>query len=116
MCYNVCIKIDEKSINSRNTKPAHRANERNHMNSNEAYEHAMELINQLPPTTYNRPDSLSRRGDTLIARFAYNVKWTKKQAIADWRETMQRLFPTATIEKVTADRKNHVRAYLHFTQ
>ena len=75
------------------------------------YQQAQARINALPLISYNRPDSLTRRGDVLIARFAYNPRWTPEQAIADWREVIRSLFPSATVIKTTADRRNNIRCY-----
>lgn len=79
-----------------------------------AYQQAQARIDQEPPISYNRPDSLTRRGDMLIARFAYNSRWTPEQAITDWREVILSLFPNATVIKTTADRRNHIRCYFRF--
>ena len=76
-----------------------------------AYQQAQARINALPPISYSRPDSLTRRGDVLIARFVYNPRWTAEQATADWREVILSLFPNATVIKTTADRRNHIRCY-----
>ena len=76
-----------------------------------AYQRAQARINALPPISYSRPDSLTRRGDVLIARFAYGSRWTTAKAIADWREVILSLFPNATVIKTTADRQNNIRCY-----
>ena len=75
------------------------------------YQQAQSRINALPPISYNRPDSLTRRGDVLIARFRYGFRWTAERAIADWREVIRSLFPGATVIKTTADRQNNIRCY-----
>ena len=75
------------------------------------YQIAKARINHEPPISYNRPDSLTRRGNVLIARFAYNHWWTADNAIADWQGIILCLFPNATIIKTTADRWNHIRCY-----
>lgn len=79
--------------------------------SNATYQVAKARIDQERPISYNRPDSLTRRGDVLIARFHYNHSWKPNKAIADWREVILYLFPNAHIVKTTADRKNNVRCY-----
>ena len=76
-----------------------------------AYQQAQARINALPAISYNRPDSLTRRGDILIARFAYNHRWTAEQAIEDWEAVIQYLFPNAHVIKPTADKRNHIRCY-----
>ena len=75
------------------------------------YQQAKVRINHEPPISYNRPDSLTRRGDVLIARFAYNHWWTADNAIADWQSVILYLFPNANIITTTADRQNHIRCY-----
>ena len=75
------------------------------------YQQAKARINQEPPISYNRPDSLTRRGAVLISRFRYGFRWTAERAIADWREVILSLFPNAKVIKTTADRRNHVRCY-----
>ena len=75
------------------------------------YQTAKSRINRESPISYNRPDSLTRRGDVLIARFRYGSRWTPEQAIADWRDVIISLFPTAAVIKTTADRQNQIRCY-----
>ena len=75
------------------------------------YQQAQARINALPPISYSRPDSLTRRGDVLIARFAYSHRWTADKAIADWQGVILHLFPGAKVIKTTADRRNHIRCY-----
>lgn len=78
------------------------------------YKRAQEIIEGLPTTTYDRPDSLKSRDGLLIARFRYHSTWDKIEAIDDWRDTIGRLFPGAVIEKMTIDKKHDVRAYFYF--
>ena len=75
------------------------------------YQQAKARIHQEPPISYNRPDSLTRRGNLLIARFHYNHSWQAEQAIDDWQGVILYLFPKANIIKTTADRKNNIRCY-----
>ena len=79
------------------------------------YRIAKQKIDNLPVTAiYDRPDSLTRRGDQLIARFRYGVHWTPEAARQDWLDTVKRVFPDAKIGKVTIDRKRNARAYFSF--
>ena len=80
------------------------------------YQTAKSRINQEAPISYNRPDSLTRRGDVLIARFGYGMNWKADDAIADWQEVIRAMFPTATVVKTTADRRNQIRCYFSLAE
>ena len=83
----------------------------NAVDSISQYEVAKERINQLPNISYDRPDSLTRRNGTLIARFRYGFHWKREAAQADWQAVITRLFPSARIIKTTVDRKRNARCY-----
>lgn len=57
-----------------------------------------------------RPDSLTRRGETLIAT-KYFGNYDKGWLTESWEKIIRDLFPTATIHKVTISRWYVVRAY-----
>ena len=80
------------------------------------YEVAKERINQLPNICYDRPDSLTSRNGTLIARFRYGFHWKPKAAQADWQAVITRLFPSARIIKTTVDRKRNARCYFSLAE
>ena len=59
----------------------------------------------------DKPDSLTRRGNTLIAAKFYGSY--DKRFLKDWWEkTIKDLFPSATIHRTTVDKRWHtVRCY-----
>ena len=70
------------------------------------YPQAVSRLNQLHP--FSRPDSLTRRGGVLIARRSYAIP-SRKYAIDDLTEVIQRVFPEAVIINATLDRKGNAR-------
>ena len=68
---------------------------------------------------FSRPDSLTRRGHTLIVRRALTVWQANNGAIDDWRETIEELFgkDNVSIYSISIDRKHNlrVRFYPHFS-
>jgi len=90
--------------------------------SRKAFRTAKSQFEKLHPAS--RPDSLTRRGDILIARRSYtpwrldperpseHLRW-KQWAIEDWQETVQRVLPEANILDISIDQHRNVRAYFH---
>ena len=57
-----------------------------------------------------KPESLTRRGKILIARY-FTPRWDKKVLQRMIATEIQNLFPQADISKVTVDRHYTTRAY-----
>ena len=78
------------------------------------YQEAKTRIETLSPFAYIRPDGITRRGDSLIARRSFPA-WKHKGEIGIlWAASIRELFPEARITKTAVDRKNHARCWLKF--
>ena len=59
---------------------------------------------------FSRPDSLTRRGHTLIARRKVTVDQSQNGVIGDWREFIEGLFDEqVTIYSIDVDREHNLR-------
>ena len=59
---------------------------------------------------FSRPDSLTRRGHTLIARRRVTVEQSQNGVIGDWREFIEGLFDEqVTIYSIDIDRQYNLR-------
>ena len=75
-----------------------------------AYEQAKAAFDKFEWFSYNRPDSLSRRGDVLIARRALSNGRSHDSAIEEWQELVEKLFDgQAVIYDTNVDPKNNLR-------
>ena len=75
-----------------------------------AYEQAKSAFDQFNWFSYNRPDSLTRRGDVLIARRALSNGRSHDSAIDEWQELVEDLFDgQVVIYDINVDRKNNLR-------
>ena len=75
------------------------------------YQVAKARIDQLSDFSGYRPDSLTRRGDTLIARRSYPFSYSRAFASQVWATNISELFPEARILRNSVDRKNNARCY-----
>ena len=78
------------------------------------FQEAKDRIASLDPLDFNRPDSLTRRGDTMIARRAFSWDQPRHAIIFHWRANIKELFPEATIIKADVDGKNNARCWIQF--
>ena len=75
-----------------------------------AYEQAQAAFDQLHWLSYSRPDSLTRRGDVLIARRALSNGRSHESAISEWQELVSELFSgQVVIYDAKVDPKNNLR-------
>lgn len=80
------------------------------------YQKAQARINSLSPHAMHRPDSLTRRNGTLIARRRFPFTHQKAFISILWTVNIKELFPEARIQKTTVDPKNNARVYFSFTE
>ena len=80
------------------------------------YQQAQARINALSPFSGHRPDSLTRRGDTLIARRGYPFTYKPAFAAILWAANIKELFPEAQIIRNSVDRKNNARCYFRLEE
>lgn len=78
------------------------------------YQEAKDRVAALSPHAYIRPDSLTKRGDTLIARRAFAPKKDKTWIGLAWAGSVKLLFPEAKIKKTSVDRKHNARCWIVF--
>ena len=64
------------------------------------YQQAKARFNHSYTRSAARPDSLTRRGDTLIAAKFYG-RYDKEMIRKWWADSIKELFPNATIHKMT---------------
>ena len=75
-----------------------------------AYEQAKSAFDQFEWFSYSRPDSLTRRGDVLIARRALSNGRSHESAISEWQELVSDLFDGQVVMyTANVDRKNNLR-------
>ena len=77
------------------------------VNEQAIYSQAKAVFDTLHP--FSRPDSLTRRGNVLIARRRVTVESARNGARQDWRETIERLFKDVEIYSVDIDSKFNLR-------
>jgi hypothetical protein len=59
---------------------------------------------------FSQPDSLTRRGTTLIARRRLTIEQALNGAVADWRQTITTLFNSrVTIDSISIDQQLNLR-------
>ena len=75
------------------------------------YQIAKARIAELSDFSGHRPDSLTRRNGTLIARRAYPFSYKRAFAAMLWASNIKELFPDARIIRNSVDRKNNARCY-----
>ena len=75
------------------------------------YQVAKARIAELSDFSGHRPDSLTRRNGTLIARRAYPFTYPRAFATIVWAANIKELFPEARILRNSVDSKNNARCY-----
>ena len=75
------------------------------------YQIAKSRIAELSDFSGHRPDSLTRRNGTLIARRAYPFTYSPSFAAIIWASNIKELFPGAQIIRNSVDSKNNARCY-----
>ena len=75
------------------------------------YQIAKARIDELSPFSGHRPDALTRRDSTLIARRGYPFTYQPTFASIIWASNIKELFPEAQIIRNSVDRKNNARCY-----
>ena len=75
------------------------------------YQIAKARIAELSYFSGLRPDSLTRRNGTLIARRGYPFTYSPGFAAIIWASNIKELFPEARIIRNSVDRKNNARCY-----
>ena len=75
------------------------------------YQIAKARIAELSDFSGHRPDSLTRRNETLIARRSYPFTYHPTFASIIWASNIKELFPEARILRNSVDRKNNARCY-----
>lgn len=83
------------------------------------------IINELDSNDIMRPDSLTSRNGHLIIRYDIerltkgldlSSNFAKLWTIGHARESMDRLFPNATVHKILAGKRKSVRVYFDFVE
>lgn len=78
------------------------------------FKEAKERIAELSPHAYIRPDSLTKRGNTLIARRAFAPKRNKVWIGLAWAGSIKLLFPECQIIRTSVDKKHNARCWIQF--
>ena len=82
--------------------------------AHENYQKAKAAFDQFPWISSYRPDSLTRRGDVLIARRALSFGGDLEIAQQEWCELIEGLFEGVAIHRISIDRKRSLRVYFSF--
>ena len=77
------------------------------------YQDAKARIKTLSPFAFIRPDSFTRRGDTMIARRRFAPKYKGIIGI-QWAASISLLFPEAKIVRTHVDTKHNARCWIRF--
>ena len=80
------------------------------------YQIAKTRIAELSDFSGHRPDSLTRRNGTLIARRAYPFSYKRAFAAMLWASNIKDLFPNAQIIRNSVDSKNNARCYFKLSE
>ena len=75
------------------------------------YQIAKARIAELSDFSGLHPDSLTRRGNVLIARRGYPFTYNPAFASIIWASNIKELFPEARIIRNSVDSKNNARCY-----
>ena len=77
------------------------------------YQQAKARVESLSPFAFIRPDSLTKRGDTLIARRVFAPRHRELIGLS-WAASVRQLFPEAQIVRTDVDRTYNARCWLRF--